>query len=643
MEHEDTFASGENPDTEIDPEAPTQVVNEEQMDQDIDPEAPTQVQNDEQESQVDPDAPTQVPEDVDTEAATQMETQEVDPEAPTQVPDATQIDTEAPTQVPDDEESATQIDTEAPTQVPDESQVDPEAPTQIETESSQVDPEAPTQVEQRKSRSRSRSHSGSRSSVARSSRSRSRSGSPRSRGSRSRSGSRSSRSSRSGSRRSVSRSKSRSRSRSGSPRSRASRSRSRSRSRSGSRSSRSSSRARSVSRSRSRSRSRSGSESGDDIGKAKKRVVREAFGGGSDNESGSDVEGQTKKKRKRIVSGGAEGDDSEDEEKKTPENEDQGEAQEGQEAAPEGGPVLPADSDSDEGVQEGASGGVGAGEFVSDFDLMMERKKAERRRRRKKDIDLINDNDDAIAKMIADMRLAAREDREKNAERQPAIKKISMLPVVMTQLRKADLQAAFVEANVLSVLTDWLAPMPDKSLPVVQIRKAILSLLNVLRIDDHTRLKESGIGKAVMYLYKHPRELRENKVLAGKIINNWARPIFNLSTDYKSISKEERQERDEMISSRKRSVPEPVADADEPQKPGDKGWCYRARVPQASAAAYVNRPKWSSDVEFTGKQRGGAKPGSRFDKYIKVASEKKKGFKTKRAVEISIEGRKMAL
>ena len=49
---------------------------------------------------------------------------------------------------------------------------------------------------------------------------------------------------------------------------------------------------------------------------------------------------------------------------------------------------------------------------------MLERKKAEgRKRRKKKDIDLINDNDDAIAKMIADMRLAAREDRDLNIAR----------------------------------------------------------------------------------------------------------------------------------------------------------------------------------------------------------------------------------
>lgn len=48
-------------------------------------------------------------------------------------------------------------------------------------------------------------------------------------------------------------------------------------------------------------------------------------------------------------------------------------------------------------------------DFVSDFDVMLEKKKAERQgnRRRRKDIDIINDNDDLIADMVHKMKLAA--------------------------------------------------------------------------------------------------------------------------------------------------------------------------------------------------------------------------------------------
>lgn len=358
----------------------------------------------------------------------------------------------------------------------------------------------------------------------------------------------------------------------------------------------------------------SDSEDDDDV---KERKVEES------DEEEDDDDGAQKRKAEDVD------DDDEEVQEKKGEDEDDDEEEEEEEEEEERKPVN---------------------DTVYDFDIMMAKKKEENSRKRKRrNYEIINDNDDIIADIINQMRDAVESDIEANKNKVAATKKLKLLPFVMNQLRKVDLRDAFLDSDVLSVITDWLTPLPDKSLPHLNIRENLLKILIDFNLYDVDRIKGSGIGKAIMYLYKHPKESRENKQRAKQLISCWSRPIFQLDSSFTSISREEREQRDlELRSKQRRESGHDRSDNEGPgssskkskeetvtaQKPGDKGWIPRARVPAPSMRDYVIRPMSRVDGDIG---KSSKRQSNMIDKYMKNQQERRRASKQQRAVNMKID------
>ncbi|XP_019729864.1 protein IWS1 homolog isoform X2 [Hippocampus comes] len=309
------------------------------------------------------------------------------------------------------------------------------------------------------------------------------------------------------------------------------------------------------------------------------------------------------------------------------------------------------DSDSDEGIRRGGQDTS----FMSDFDIMLARKKAMsgKRRRHRDGGTFISDADDVVSAMIIKMNEAAEEDRTLNSAKKPALKKLTLLPQVVMHLKKQDLKETFIDSGVMSAIKEWISPLPDKSLPALRIREELLRVLQELPSVSQETLKHSGIGRAVMFLYKHPKESRSNKDLALKLINEWSRPIFGLTSNYKGMTREERQQRDldqQMPQRRRlssggltprRDLEKQLTGEEKALRPGDPGFCARARVPMPSNKDYVVRPKWNVEMESS---RGPVKKGmSRVDKQMRRFADIRRLTKPGHAVKISVEGNRMPL
>lgn len=120
---------------------------------------------------------------------------------------------------------------------------------------------------------------------------------------------------------------------------------------------------------------------------------------------------------------------------------------------------------------------------------------------------------------------AAEKDIVSHENQQPCLEKFHMLPTVTEALLRKEMEEFLLDNGILDAIRIWLEPFDDGTLPSVDLKLSLLNSLSSLNIDtDH--LRESGIGRIIMFMYKCPREIPEIKRKAGSLISKWCKPIL---------------------------------------------------------------------------------------------------------------------
>ncbi|MCJ8744725.1 hypothetical protein PDJAM_G00121910 [Pangasius djambal] len=266
------------------------------------------------------------------------------------------------------------------------------------------------------------------------------------------------------------------------------------------------------------------------------------------------------------------------------------------------------DSDSDDNVDRGKDMS-----FMSDFDVMLAKRKAQsgKRRRHRDGGTFISDADDVVSAMITKMNEAAEEDRTLNSQKKPALKKLMLLPTVVMHLKKQDLKETFIDSGVMTAIKEWISPLPDKSLPALKIREELLKILQegawprwiISRSHDHDTCVVCSVYRVFVL-------------------------VVNCMRD--SGGQTPRRDLEKVLTGEEKAL-----------RPGDPGFCARARVPMPSNKDYVVRPKWNVETDSS---RGPVRKSlSRVDKQMRRFADIRRLTKTGHAVKISVEGNRMPL
>ncbi|XP_057810042.1 protein IWS1 homolog 1-like isoform X3 [Salvia miltiorrhiza] len=259
-----------------------------------------------------------------------------------------------------------------------------------------------------------------------------------------------------------------------------------------------------------------------------------------------------------------------------------------------------------------------------------------------------------VENVMAELEVVAEEDAELNRQGKPAINKLKKLSLLTDVLSKKQLQQEFLDHGVLTLLKNWLEPLPDGSLPNINVRAAVLKILNDFPIDleqydRREQLKKSGLGK-VMFLSKVDEETTANRKLAKELVDKWSRPIFNKSTRFEDMKnfEDERSYRRTPVkkvmnnAAGRASRGDDDLDFSQERKSGQSSSRQHASRPEAMSMDFMVRPQSKVDPEAVrarAKQMVQDQRRAKMNKKLQQLKAPKR--KQLQATKLSVEGRGM--
>ncbi|KAI9252148.1 hypothetical protein BY458DRAFT_559300 [Sporodiniella umbellata] len=202
-----------------------------------------------------------------------------------------------------------------------------------------------------------------------------------------------------------------------------------------------------------------------------------------------------------------------------------------------------------------------------------------KKKKRRDGEDIEHAMDDELSDLKDRMKNACEKDTISNGNRQPALTKLKMLSEVTSTLTNKHLQDLILDNGLLEVIRLWLEPLPDRSLPSLDIQVAMIDILDRLPISGE-HLRESGVGKIVYFYTKSPRIEQSIKRKADQLVAKWSRLVIKRSVNYKERRHAVQELRHEDMVQKRRKYKQ-----EEPEEEANGGRMH-VRIPQAVAADY---------------------------------------------------------